>query len=277
MRLWVELDGARYAVAADHPLELAQPLDFYGEQPRAFGLGRAQARAVEGGDFVGDVRRGGSVNCESIELIAHGHGTHTEGVGHISAERVPVGDLAPDPLMPAVLLRVATRTLGASGDSSEGKSSPDDRVICTSELRSALQRADVSPAFCRAIIIATSGEGAAAPLRDYSGTNPAYLTAEAVTWLLAQGCEHLLIDLPSIDREDDGGTTPVHRAYFELSAVGAGPTDAGPRRTITELIDVPESASEGPYFLSLRFARFMLDASPSRPILYRAEPMPETR
>ncbi|WP_206524287.1 cyclase family protein [Lujinxingia sediminis] len=275
MRLWVELGGVRYEVDALSPVELAQPLNFYGEQPQAFGLGRAQARAVEGGDFVGDVRRGGSVNCESIELIAHGHGTHTEGVGHISAERVPVGDLAPDPLLPAVLLRVTTRSLAESGDSSQGKSAPDDRVICTAELRAALSRADVAPAFCRAIVIATSGQGAAAPLRDYSATNPAYLSAEAVAWLLEQGCEHLLIDLPSIDREDDGGTTPAHRAYFELDA-DAGPTDAGRRRTITEFIDVPKPACEGAYFLSLRFARFVLDASPSRPILYRARPFDET-
>lgn len=275
MRLWVELDGMRYEVDALSPLELAQPLNFYGEQPQAFGLGRAQARAVEGGDFVGDVRRGGSVNCEAIELIPHGHGTHTEGVGHISAERVPVGELAAEALIPAVVLRVATRSLAESGDRSEGKSSPDDRVICTSELRAALARADVAPAFRRAIVIATSGEGAAAPLRDYSGTNPAFLTAEAVAWLLEQGCEHLLIDLPSIDREDDGGTTPAHRAYFELDAE-VGPTDAGRRRTITELIDVPDAAVEGPYLLSLRFARFMLDASPSRPILYRARLATET-
>src|SRR5690554_1427821 len=259
MRVLVELGGQRFEVDQSQPLELAQPLDFYGKQPQAFGMGQARAKAVEGGGFVGDVRRGGSVNCEQVELIAHGHGTHTECVGHISAERVAVGDLAPEVFLPAVLLRVETRSARECGESSRGKSAPDDRVICASELRAALARADVPDAFCRAIVIATSGDGCGAPLRDFSGTNPAYFSAEAVDWLRQQGCEHLLVDLPSIDREDDGGKVPAHHAFFGVDSDGQF-GEAARRRTITEMIAVPDEAAEGSYVLSLRFPRFMLDA-----------------
>ncbi|WP_158542484.1 cyclase family protein [Lujinxingia litoralis] len=268
MRMVVEFNGQHYEV--DHrPVELAQPLDFYGAQPQAFGLGRASARAVEGGSFVGDVRRGGSVNCEAVELIAHGHGTHTECAGHITGERMAVGSLAPEALIPATLLRVKTCALEECPEHTAGISAPGDRVISAAALQAALVRAAAPGEFVRAILIATAGPGAAIPLRDYSGTNPAYFTAEAIAWLLARGCEHLLVDLPSIDREDDGGTTPAHHAYFGVDPQG-GLDQAGRRRTITEMIAVPDDLEEGAYFLSLRFARFLLDAAPSRPVLYRA-------
>ena len=38
------------------------------------------------GDWVGDVKQGGSVNFRNISFNPHGNGTHTECVGHISKE-----------------------------------------------------------------------------------------------------------------------------------------------------------------------------------------------
>jgi len=39
-------------------------------------------------------------------------------------------------------------------------------------------------------------------------------------------------------------------------------------RTITELIYVPNSVTDGEYLLELQVAAFENDASPSRPVLY---------
>ena len=76
--------------------------------------------------------------------------------------------------------------------------------------------------------------------------------------------------MPSIDREDDGGTVPNHHRFFGLEP-GGEPDEASRRRTITEMIDVPDGVDDGRWALSLRFGRLITDAVPSRPVLYRIE------
>jgi arylformamidase len=39
----------------------------------------------------------------------------------------------------------------------------------------------------------------------HSGKNPVYLTPDAAKFLNQQGIKHLLLDLPSVDREEDQG------------------------------------------------------------------------
>lgn len=262
----LQVAGSTWRVDTVAAAELAIPLDFHGDQPRAFSMPAAGADAVVGDGFVGDTRQGGSVNCETVELIPHGNGTHTEGVGHITEQRVAVGDTAAEPLIPATLLTVTTRRLGDVDESYAGENDPDDRVICAADLQRAHSRADVDEAFLAAVVIRTADIDTG-PGTDFSGTNPPYLTAQAVCWLRDVGCEHVLVELPSIDREHDGGIVPNHYRFFGVEP-GEEPGDESRRRTITEMIRVPDDVDDGAYVLSLRFPRFVLDAAPSRPVLY---------
>ena len=77
--------------------------------------------------------------------------------------------------------------------------------------------------------------------------------------------EHLLVDLPSVDQEIDGGALRAHNAFF-------GP-ESSPRAnaTISELLCVPEGLQEGPGLLALQVAPIVNDASPSRPVWFPAE------
>ncbi|MBC8144638.1 MAG: cyclase family protein, partial [bacterium] len=43
-------------------------------------------------------------------------------------------------------------------------------------------------------------------------------------------------------------------------------------RTITEMAFVPDAAADGSYVLNLQIPSFMLDAAPSRPLLFRIHP-----
>jgi hypothetical protein len=93
-------------------------------------------------------------------------------------------------------------------------------------------------------------------------------------WALARGCEHLVSDLPSADREDDRGLLIAHRTWWGLPPAGDAAADraaAAARacsRTITELAFVDDAAADGPYLLDLQVAPFDMDAAPSRPLLY---------
>jgi hypothetical protein len=78
-----------------------------------------------------------------------------------------------------------------------------------------------------------------------------------------RGIKHLLIDLPSVDRENDGGALAFHHQFWGV------PDKLNFERTITELIYVPDSVEDGTYLLELQTAPFENDASPSRPILYQ--------
>lgn len=267
-----EVDGVAYRAALGAARDIAIRLDFDGPQPNAFHLGEASARAVEAGDFVGDTARGGSANCADVHLNPHGNGTHTECVGHIVDEPVAVGELARTPLLPAVVLSVPLVTFAESGESYGGEHADDDAVLTRRALEAAFARADTSPAFCRAVVIRTLPNEPDKTERSYSGTNPPYPTRDAIVWLLEQGCEHVVLDLPSLDREDDGGTLPNHHQFFgvpdgQTSLDGADPS----QHTVTEMAFIPDGVDDGIWLLDLQLPRFALDAAPSRPLLIEVQ------
>ncbi|HEY1100073.1 MAG TPA: cyclase family protein [Myxococcota bacterium] len=265
-----------YIVDVDRRRDCSLPIEFHREHSRAFSLPAASSHAVEGGGFVGDVRRGGSCNCETHTLTPHADGTHTEGPGHLLAERLPVSP--PPPVQLAVVVRVAPRLLGESVDDVSGNHRHDDRVIDQAMLIEAIAALDAhSIVGATALVIATMG-GARSRAANHSGTNPAYLTVDAAAFIKDAGFMHLLVDLPSIDREDDGGLLAAHRAFFELpTGLGATvPTTIAPR-TVTELCVVDDDIAPGPWALFLQVAPIAADAAPSRPLLapLRAAPAAE--
>ena len=77
------------------------------------------------------------------------------------------------------------------------------------------------------------------------------------------GVKHLLIDLPSVDKEKDDGALLAHKAFWNIPK--APRLDA----TITEFIYVPDTIEDGTYLLNLMIAPFHNDATPSKPILYK--------
>ena len=107
--------------------------------------------------------------------------------------------------------------------------------------------------------------------RDDPSILEPYLTEDAAR-LCAAGFHHLLVDLPSVDREDDGGGLYAHRAFWGLddgqTALGDKPA---PTRTITELCRLPAPVGDGLYLLSLQVAPLAADAAPSRPVLFAFE------
>ena len=101
---------------------------------------------------------------------------------------------------------------------------------------------------------------------------PPYLLPEAVLWIVEQGIEHLIVDLPSIDRVQDGGHLAAHRVFFGLPA-GVQELDQARRAhcTVTELAYVPDAVPDGEYLLELQVPAICGDAVPSRPLLYALE------
>jgi kynurenine formamidase len=114
-----------------------------------------------------------------------------------------------------------------------------------------------------AVIIRTLSNGLNKLHFQYSNTNPPYIQKEGIEYLNELKVEHLLIDMPSIDREMDEGKLEAHHTFWNY------PNDPQLHKTITELIYVPNEVIDGTYILNLQFAPFENDASPSKPILYK--------
>lgn len=253
-----------FAVDVDGARDLSVPVRFDDDAGRAFQLGPARTAAVAGGGFVGDVRRGGSCNCETHTLTPHGDGTHTEGPGHLLASRLPVQ--VPAPLVVAALVRVTPRALADSDDLVAGNHRGDDLVVDRAALEDALSAIDRRGLSPTAIVVATAS-GALRRTQRFSGTNPPYFTHDAALFCRQQGFDHVVVDLPSLDREDDGGLLSAHRAFFDLPP-GAKDVDVVPApRTVTELAAIDDDIAPGVHGLLLQVAPIVADAAPSRPLL----------
>lgn len=253
----------------DHDVDLANardlslPIRFDQSAGRAFSLPAATTKAVEGGSFVGDVRRGGSCNCESHWITPHGDGTHTEGPGHILSTRRPV--VVDDAVCVAVVVKVVPVLLGDSIDDVAGNHRHDDRVVDKGCLEDAVARVVVDDGVDVTALIVATDDGKKRRTQTHSTTNPPYLTPEAAQWARERGFKHLLVDLPSLDREDDGGLLSAHHAFFDVPP-GAADADVDDR-SVTELIAVDDDIAEGVYALFLQVASFAADAAPSRPVI----------
>jgi len=270
--LWFQTGERRWVARLDTPLDLSIPLIFDGAQPAFFGADAAHATTLAAGAFVGDVRRGGSCNCSSYTLTPHCNGTHTECVGHVTADRVSIRDIAIEHFIPALLISVRSETNPTGDEGSDPPPQSGDQLITLRTLASALTRPD-QLASCKALIIRTLPNTPDKRQRDYStGELPPYFSAAAMQWIVAHGIDHLVVDLPSVDRSHDGGKLTAHRLFWGIAA-GATDSTAARRRnaTITEMAYIDESIPDGPYLLNLQVAPFVADAAPSRPILYPLE------
>lgn len=244
----LKVDGKLYQANLARPIDISIPLTAGPQTVNAFYAPRMKIVPIVAGDFVGDTQEGGNVNTKLISVNPHGNGTHTECVGHISTEIYTINDCLRQFMFAARLISVLPSKL-QNGDS----------VIEKKHFE------DVDLTGLPALIVRTSPNTDEKLFRNYSGTNPTYVDEEAINYLVDMGVEHLLIDLPSIDREEDGGKLLGHKAFWSF------PDSIRKKATITELIYVSNDIEDGTYLLNIQITSLESDASPSKPVIYRLE------
>lgn len=250
-------------------IDISIPLDFAGRQPNHFGAPPARAEPLEAQGFVGDTRAGGSCNCEVLTLVPHCNGTHTECIGHISQERVSVAGKALSPLMLAALVSVTPVDAAGTSESADPVPRAGDRLVTAAALGNALDDLTELHEPPAALVVRTLPNDSAKATQDYTaGATPPYFSLEAMGLMIDRGVQHLLCDLPSIDRSHDDGKLSGHRVFWGLAGHADRDRD---NATITEMIYVPNMVADGVYALSLQLPPFVTDAAPSRPLLYALE------
>lgn len=244
------IETATGAVRIDlrEPLDISIPLRSGTKGANAWYAPPFSAEPVVAGSFVGSVAQGGSVNFVNVHLNPHGNGTHTECVGHISAEPYTINQALKRFFFTAEVISIFPV-----------KVENGDCIVFREQIEKKLNGKRPE-----AVVLRTLPNDGLKRIAQYSGNNPPYLHHEALEYLAGIGVQHFLLDLPSVDREDDGGRLLAHKAFWRYP---------GPRvrthATITEMVYVDGQILDGSYMLNLQIASFELDASPSKPILYR--------
>ena len=268
----ITLSNKNYKAVTKNGLSLSIILDFEEKQPRFFDTPPALAKPLYSQEFKGSVEQGGPCNVESITAIFHTSGTHTECIGHISRDRISLADLIENNLITSTLVTISPETIGE--DSYHVPTGKKELFITLKMLKKTLTK--MNKDFVQGLIIRTKPNDESKISRDYDKHPFPYFTSEAMTFIRDLGVHHLLVDIPSVDRADDGGQLGNHRILWE---VNFGETIIDPnscsRRTITEMIFAPNSIPDGSYILNLQLPAFASDASPSRPIIYPIEEIDE--
>jgi kynurenine formamidase len=277
MQAELTVGGQKVRVSLDRGVSLAIPVDFSGAArgPRHFGAPAPASRPYSVGDFSGSVATGASCNCSTLTLIPHCQMTHTESVAHLTRESGDAWRVVPRGLLPAVVVSVMPEPARESSESTDPQPWGTDTLVTQRRLRAAwpMLRPPMSAFEPVAAIIRTLPNDAAKRTRDYSDLVPPYLTREAVSWLVEKRIEHLVVDLPSVDRSHDEGRLVGHRVFFGLPAGSSARGDAArSRATITELAFIPDEVPDGPCMLSLAVPALGGDAVPSQPIVYPLAP-----
>ena len=209
----------------------------------SFGIAGAVYKHYQDGEFIGSKASGGPCNLETITFTPHGNSTHTECLGHISDEDYFVNDCVKDNFTTATLYTLATQA-------------DDARYLDFGGVDfNALKNT-------KAIIIRTSPNSISKLNRDYSGKETPCIAPEDMKKIVEAGIVHLIIDLPSVDPEWDGGAMASHYIYWQY------PEDPRMNASITEFAFIRDDIQDGKYLLKLNISNFESDAAPSRPVLY---------
>jgi kynurenine formamidase len=264
----IQINNRNYAIDSENPINIAIPLDFYGTQPNAYDVERANSKPCEAGDLVGDTRRGGSCNFEQVKFIPHCNGTHTESIGHITDARISVHACLRDAFIPATLISVVPVNAHKTNETYAVNLVDEDKLITREAIENALR--ENTENFLDGLIIRTLPNGEDKLTRTYLEEIPPFFSTDAIKYIHEKNIKHLLVDTPSIDRIFDEGKLSNHRVFWNVEAKGFELNEESlTRKTITEMIFASDFVEDGVYLLNLQIAAFQSDASPSRPILFK--------
>lgn len=251
MKIVISYHDKNYVADASKPLDVSLPLEANEKNPIAWYQNQPEITPVVMGTFVGSVSLGtSSTNFNNIFFNPHAHGTHTECLGHITHDFYSINQALKEFFFLATVITVTPKKI-------------EEDWIIDEESLIFLKNAPT-----KAVLIRTNPNLEEKKHKNYSNTNPPYLLEETAVFLREIGVKHLLIDLPSVDKEVDGGKLAAHKAFWNVKDVYKLNEDACFDATITEMIYIDNSIKDGLYLLNLQIASFENDASPSKPVLY---------
>lgn len=241
----ININDKKYACNLAEGFDISIPLVSEGGVV-AFGANPYHKEAYKSGEFIGSLEAGAPVNFYNIFINPHGNGTHTETVNHIDKRGRTIYDTLKQFHFIAQLVTLNPQKI-ESGD-----------YVITSDHFYKLKISDQT----EALVIRTTPNDNSKLTKNYTGTNPCYFDKKFIELLNDTNVQHLLIDVPSVDREVDGGRLSAHNTFWSTE------DKIQLKKTITEMVYIDNAIADGLYLLNLQTISVDIDASPSKPILY---------
>jgi len=248
MKTVITINTIKYTIDLSKPLDISMPIRGSKDNANAWYIEEPKIEPAQIGEWTASVKEGASINFNNIQFNPHAHGTHTECVGHITEKFYSINKCLKTFFFRAEVITVAPEKID------------EDYVISKSQLKFLLKHRKPE-----ALVIRTMPNTKDKLSRQYSNTNWPYLTEDAAEFIKKIGVQHLLVDLPSVDKEKDDGKLLAHKAFWDVNG------KIRKNATITEFIYVKNKIQDGKYILNLQIAPFENDATPSKPILYKIE------
>ncbi len=247
MNARMQFHGNEFVVDFSYAIDISIPIRNGVNNPNCYGADPVLFETIKTENFIGSIRDGGIVNHQKLHITPHGNGTHTECYAHIVDTVDTINTCLTAFHFVGELISVSP-TLLSNGD----------RIIT----RASLQPKITTP-IPTALLIRTLPNSTDKKTNQYTGSNPPYFEKDALAYIAALGIVHLVTDLPSVDKERDGGTLAAHHAFWSTS------TNIRKEATITELAFFHDEIQDGRYLLNLQVISLEMDASPSKPVLYK--------
>ena len=249
MKIQINHNDQVYNIDLKEGHDLSIRNDFSGNAPIFYGAEQPKVLPQHSGDFIGDLESGGSCNVPIVSCNIHCTGTHTECISHIQDSKFKITDKCPRGLIPSYLITVEPVAANSIKDSYHCDISGSN-VVSKEAIKSKIS----TP--CESLIIRTLPNDESKLSRNYDEVSAPFLTSDAMDHINQIGVKHLLVDLPSIDKADDGGVLGNHRSFFNKGD------------TISELLYIPNDLLDGFGFLQIQIPNWSLDSAPSRPIFF---------
>ena len=263
MKTSVNIKNNNYMIDFSKGNDISIPYDFdNGNQPNFYNVPKGTKTPLTIGKQEFDVTRKMGCNVYVYNYNIQCTGTHTECVGHISSQKVYVNTLIPHELIPTYLITVKPIVHHNTLDSYHANLTEDDLVISKDLLYEILNKIDTD--LYTGLIIRTHPNSLDKKTQHYQNKRAPFLTNDAMYYINELNINYLFVDLPSIDRDDDGGKLFNHKIFWNFDEQSKKYS----HKLITEMIFVNNTIKDGPFLLNLKTPNFMVDAIPSSPILY---------
>ena len=255
----IEIGKSVYKIDLNQSYDLSIPIDPNKKSPSFYDKEPLKIKYYNDSKKVWEMKKGSTCNIPVINLNIHCGSTHTECRSHITKESLNISEIIKDSFIPTILISVKpTESIG--DETYHHNLTNKDLIITKSILKNKLEPYKINN--INGLIIRTLPNlENEVIIKNYNLQHNAFFSNEAIHYLKSLKIEHLIVDLPSIDKFDDGGLLGNHQIFWDIKKE---PNE----NTITELAFIKNDIKDGSYLLSLNILNINLDASPSRPMIY---------
>ena len=257
-----------YKIDTKQVIDISIPYNFNGAQPNFYDINPGESIPFKSGGISYSVADGAGCNVTEISMNIHCSGTHTEYVGHLLKNPGDIGMVLKDIIIPAVLITVDPKLFVDTEESYHCPVKDTELVISKKLIVKEVEK--WKKHHPQALIIRTTPNTEDKKYYQFTKNTPAFFTNDALRYVSDSEIQHLVVDLPSIDRKSDNGILGNHRIFWGDGKNAKGEINPDSMNTITELAFIPNEVQDGFYFLNIQLPHFICDAAPSRLLLIKS-------